>query len=81
MVAHEERSSESNYHYDNYSDDSESNYDDSEDEVNELDVASTPARFVSKDNRKKVERGRTAILECGVSRWIFPLVTYVKQTN
>ena len=72
-VAHAERNSESNedYDYSDYSDDSESNFDDSEDEVNELDVVSTPTTFVSKDQRKKVERGRTAILECAVNRWAF----------
>ena len=49
------------YPYDDYTDDSE-------DEVSELDV---PARFVSKDPQREVERGQTAKLECAVERWIF----------
>ena len=59
----EETNSDSNYDY-TYDD----NTDDSEDEVSELDV---PARFVSEDPQREVERGQTANLECAVERWIF----------
>ena len=68
MAQHEESNRESNYdsqyQYDDYSD---------EDEVSELDVASSVrARFVSKDfSETKVERGKIAMLECAVDRWIF----------
>ena len=59
----EETNSDSNYDY-TYDD----NTDDSEDEVSELDV---PARFVSKEHQREVERGQTAKLECAVERWIY----------
>ena len=74
MDQHEETNSDFNdddlYVYD----DSEEDY---EDEVSELDGASFRARFVSKDRSEtKVERGRTATLECAVDRLVLKTSLY-----
>ena len=62
--------SETQYDYDYSEGQAESEYSgDSEDEVVEEEVSSFRAQFVSKDNSQtKVERGRTAMLECAVKR-------------
>ena len=48
-------------------------YDDSEEDSEDEDVAPFRARFVSKPEKPetKVERGRTATLECAVNRLVF----------
>ena len=63
MADYAETNSESNYDYP---------YNDYADDYNvfELDVASIPARFVSKKPQREVERGQTAMLECAVERGI-----------
>ena len=54
-------------------------YDDSEEDSEDEDVAPFRARFVTEDeSQTKVERGRTASLECAVNRLVFkpPMFTY-----